>query len=668
MSVSSGVFKIIHSFGYSKEDTAEQKKSVIYKELCELKKRGYDGVVTNVEFEIDYLEDDTEWELMKYKAEACKQLGLRLWAYDEKGYPSGAAGTATLEADPDNEARAVAMVDRVLQSGEAFECELPHGHELPLGAFGYYFEGDKLTDADLEAEPLRIEWKDSKYTFKNDTDKSLLCACFFKKRMYEGAHCNHNAYAARRYVDIGCKAVGDEFIRNTYKKYIDNVPEGIEAFFTDEPSYMGTYLNIGTYPSRTIHQYDVTIPLLPMVSWSRELAERFEKENGYKIEDRLPFLFFGNSDKSCRIRRDFYNTLSLLAEEAYFGNIGDYCENRSQRFSGHILLEDTMLDHVKFEGNFFKLLRHMHVTGMDMLHSKPENVWNLAFVPNLIHSISSVYSDGHVMDEVSDFYQRGQVGDREIFASVMLQYILGADIFTSYYGDRLTDYKVNGISLLEAIRGAIAAMGERVAPKVVLHYPIETVMGLRKPDVFEYFDDECAAAIEKCEQSTYECMYALMSEQVPFVFSDTETFKETLRFDPEFVILPIETVDEGLVEALKQMKEHGCRIIAVTDGGRYFDTSAISPFVQMVCSVREAMEIIRGGAFIKTSGDTEGVAALWTDDGVMLCNSEEIEKSMKIKLAAQSVVDCRTDSPIEFKVQNGQTEFVLKKYQVLIIK
>ena len=52
---------------------------------------GLGGIVCNVAFG-EYMQSDKHWNTLIAGVEACKELGLVVWLYDEDGYPSGAAG------------------------------------------------------------------------------------------------------------------------------------------------------------------------------------------------------------------------------------------------------------------------------------------------------------------------------------------------------------------------------------------------------------------------------------------------------------------------------------------------------------------------------------------------------------------------------------------------
>ncbi|MCL2517795.1 MAG: hypothetical protein FWF15_04450, partial [Oscillospiraceae bacterium] len=98
--------KITHGGGYDVNNPDyETKCRQIEAHIDRLKQIGYGGIVTNVPFTKSYIEDETALKLLKHEVEYCNQTGMKVWLYDEKGYPSGTAGGLTLKKNPDFEAK-----------------------------------------------------------------------------------------------------------------------------------------------------------------------------------------------------------------------------------------------------------------------------------------------------------------------------------------------------------------------------------------------------------------------------------------------------------------------------------------------------------------------------------------------------------------------------------
>lgn len=710
MTIDHGILKIIHAFPYEQKASFAEKCTVVRQTLERVKKNGYDGIVSNVDWTEDYLRNEEQWRIMREKARLCKELGLRLWIYDECGYPSGAAGTLTLDEHPDMEAKALAVVSRSLAPGERAVIPLPYGHIKPVAAFGFFFDGEHISEHDLQQQPLRIPFSEDGYVFEAPTDRSLLCLAFFTKPAFEGTHCQHNAFSERRYIDLAHPLSGRALIENTYRRYTEELGEymedgTVEAFFTDEPSYVAVYFNLKKQCTSTTHRPDSKLPLWAMVNWSDALPEAFLAKYGYRIEDRLPWLFLDNARAHQRVRRDFYMLLSELAEHAYFEAIADFCRANRTRASGHILLEEKMTDHPLYEGNFFSLLRHMQIPGMDMLDSTPERVRGKAFTPLLVSSVSRLYADGNVMDEVSKWFQNKfgiKVSSLQLFNALLMQYAMGANLFTSYYGDEdLLQTIPTGETVLAAIRRVMRYIDNTEAqPSVVLYYPIEAVMAntvvslefahvydssrlteYRLPYPIDRADmdrsnlsspviadigEQTARAIE-CAME--QCMNALLDQQVPFLFCDTDSIDRLTPMAPKLFVIPAHEPTAKLLERIPALSRRGCRVVAMTDNGAVADSyRRVADCVTLVNGTEELADVLRAHALLQTAGEIDGLVALWGKDRMLLLNSEPKEKRFCLKRAVTSVTDCYTDRPIPFTSEGDGAAFLVPPYGVLLVR
>ena len=677
--------RITHgNFGYDENNTYEEKCACIRARIEDLKTKGYGGIVTNVRYE-NYMKDPDEWPLMQEKVKVCKEHGLRLWLYDEDCYPSGAAGTQTLEADADYEARACAMVRQVLAPGESLTMCVPHGHEKLLGAVCYVVEGEQPTAEELRKPYARCNTLP--VVFANDTEKNLLVLAFFQKRLYEGTHAQNNVAYRRRYIDVSNRDAMREFIRNTYERYTELLGENyaafigderedavVEAIFTDEPSYQGVYINKGIACRKLIDEPDETIPLYPIVNWGRDTANRFAAVYGYRLEDELTALFLGHSEHFCRVRRDYYQLMSDLYEQAYFAQLSDYCARVGLNFSGHILLEDELPLHVMFEGNFFNLLRHMHTPGIDMLWSTPEKLWEYAFTPLLVRSIADLYDRGHVMDEVSAHSHGKNVPSiKEMYGALMLQFAFGADIFTSYYPD---DTEPEGKKVIwDAISRAGAAMDGRRVSDTLLLYPIETMMRHRKPyqhgiendrgyGGFREKDDTSPAVIRACNDAMLGAQYAMLDAQQAFTYTDVGTaLRQCAGGWKNFVIGACDVTDELAVAAHK-LAAGGCRIVwyCPEDSAVLAENAARLPAGTVIAATPEQLlAAVRpaGSRLSAETGSTAGIAFAETERCAILVNRDACAKALCWNGTLKAVVDASTGEELPMTADAAGVHFVL---------
>ena len=315
--------------------------------------RGLGGIVCNVAFQ-EYMQSEQHWSTLIAGVEACKELGLVVWIYDEDGYPSGAAGGLVLGED-----RA--------------------------------FEATELAYDPSQDDP------------------------FIVRPAYEHSHAANNYYAARRYANLIDDRAGRCFIAKTHQAYRQRLGSHfgntIQAMFTDEPSLMA--VNIGQLPEdvrkkvRVVDPLDPAAKLLPRVAWCYDLPERYQARYGQDIMPVRRSLFEGDSAEDRRVRRQYWALVADLISDRYFGAIQDWCGQNRIAASGHSLWEEQILHHVPLEGNGLKVLTRMDIPGLDMLSSDPATVIHSGWLTAALPSSAAMLTGGRrVMTEVSDFSQK----------------------------------------------------------------------------------------------------------------------------------------------------------------------------------------------------------------------------------------------------------------------
>ena len=708
MKIDKGCLKIIHNFPYERDFSAEEKLRIIEETLIDIKEKGYDGVVINAEFSDGYIENEENMSLVRKKVETARRLGMRVWIYDEKYYPSGAADTITLRDNPELEALAIACVCSVLEPKEERLIPIPHGHLKPMGAFGYSFDGELLKDENL-TDAAVFSWDGGGYLLKNEGTTPMLCLAFFTKHAFEGTHCQHNAATIRRYIDIGNEKSGKAFVENTYRPYCDLLDDYIkdgtvEAFFTDEPSYMACYFNLNKKPPEVSHPQDDSIPLYAMLHWSCDLEKHFYQRYGYDLMQKLPQLFIGSTDECKKTRRDYYSLLTDLASRGFFKPVSDFCQERGTSFSGHILLEEKITDHLKYEGNFFKLLKNMHIPGMDMLDSIPERVWKKAFTPLLVSSISKLYRQGDVLNEVSCYFQNKfnvPVNPTHILTSLVLQYALGATLFASYYDDErdaIHNPLPCGRSVLSVFHSVMAETGTPITPKVLIHYPIESIMEntVSAVDVARVYDsvlneyllpypidradlaknlspksvveDNCYLVARRTEGAMESAMFSLLDNQIPFLFSDTSSLDCAAKLKPELVIIPPQKPTKELIEKIKNLIGQGTKIVVMLNEDTKRDAYSSCCGVDFIESSDELHDSLCKLSLIRAKGNTHGVVSMWTDDGILVVNSESIEKTVSYQTIAETAKEYLYEKDLPICSKDGWVTLSIPPYGVAIIK
>jgi hypothetical protein len=167
------------------DDWAGTTEVQIRSKLRRLMDAGLGGIVANVSLK-KYLLDEEAWDVLRLGVRVAHEEGLRVWIYDEEGYPSGAAGGRVLEQAPLAEAQGL------------------------------------IRTAD-ETGTVRYQ----------------------VITLYEATHATENFYKKRHYINILDPLATKTFIDVTHERYarvLDPIDRYVEAFFTDEPSLINAYV------------------------------------------------------------------------------------------------------------------------------------------------------------------------------------------------------------------------------------------------------------------------------------------------------------------------------------------------------------------------------------------------------------------------------------------
>lgn len=145
------------------------------------------------------------------------------------------------------------------------------------------------------------------------------------------------------YVDVLDNKVIKKFIEVAYEPYYRKYKNEIEGFFTDEPQI-----------SRE------------GIPWSFVFEGEYKKRYGENILEHLEELFLPISDyKNTRVK--FWKMVTDIFSDAYCKQIYDWCNARNLKFTGHLLLEESLLDQLTTNGACMPHYEYFHMPGMDWL-------------------------------------------------------------------------------------------------------------------------------------------------------------------------------------------------------------------------------------------------------------------------------------------------------------
>lgn len=340
------IHQIIHDWGND-----------YHSKLKELKEYGFGGVVTNVPWDEDYLLSTEKFGKLDKVIDDAGKMGLRAWLYDEKGYPSGAAGGLVLEGYPEYEARGIFQIDIKGIGKMQMEIPLPEEGIRFVHAVMY----PVLNGSTDFSGGIDIDFTETIVTVCGIDGEWILCA-YVEKIAFQGTHAQNNGWEPRHYPNLLDRDAVRRFIKVAYEPYYKNLSsfeKNIHAIFTDEPSLMAAYQN-----TETEFKYAV-------IPWEKRLPEMFFKHHGYNLFPHLHSLFEGMTEEDKTVRVNFYKTISEMLAESYFGQIAEWCCSHRVNASGHALLEESMVYHVAYYGSLMRVIREMQFPGVDMLTTRP---------------------------------------------------------------------------------------------------------------------------------------------------------------------------------------------------------------------------------------------------------------------------------------------------------
>ena len=255
--------------------------------------------------ETDYLSDDW-FNCVNVCIDEAKKLGMKAWAYDENGWPSGFAGGALLH---DKKHFALSIEHRDGAFPEMNEDIIAVYRKNPDGSFTYITE-----DA-------------------GDPEYLILY-----KRYDES------------YVDTLDGTITDKFIAATHEEYKRRIAASdfgkdgpMPGFFTDEPQYY-----------RWGNPYSNTLP------------REFEAAYGHSIFERLPALFY-DFEGADKFRYDYYLLIHKLFINNFIRKIYDWCEENGAAITGHAVEESSLGGQMMCCGGVMPFYQYETIPGIDYL-------------------------------------------------------------------------------------------------------------------------------------------------------------------------------------------------------------------------------------------------------------------------------------------------------------
>ncbi len=295
-------------------------------QLADFKEHGIGGVFIHPRPGLitPYLSE--EWmTLCQYAVEVGKQLGLKIWLYDENSYPSGFAGGHVPAVMPDASGRGL-RVTQVRKLPEKF------------------------------ASPPLFVLKETASGFEDITQsvskESLSEGEYF---IFDLKEANPSPwFGGYTYVDLMRRDVTEKFLDvtlNAYRKVIgDEFGATVPGVFQDEAHI----LPVGGRDA---------------VNFTPALFDEFRDRWGYDLKRHLPSLFWEKGDWK-RVRHNYYATLLDLFIDNWAKPYYDYCTQNNLMFTGHYWEHEW--PRPRLSPDNMALCTYAHMPGIDCLMNEFE--------------------------------------------------------------------------------------------------------------------------------------------------------------------------------------------------------------------------------------------------------------------------------------------------------
>lgn len=310
-------------------------------QIDRLKEMGFGGFFmhTRSGMGTEYLSGEF-MELIRACVERGKEVGMLSCLYDEDRWSSGAAGGYVTEKK------------EYRQKTVCFSQAEPEDMETRFAREGREPELLAVFDVCFDREDRLEDYRVIGAGEQARGEKWYLYTMFKPLTGW------HNGYT---YLDTMNGDAVDAFIQVTYEAYKREVGaefgKNVPVIFTDEPNYGEIRMKEFARDGR-----------MAEFPWTQTFRETFRRRFGYDIVECMPELVWNKKDdEPSTARYHFYAHASERFAEAYSDRIGKWCAENGIAFTGHMLMEDSLLSQMSATGEAMRQYRGFTIPGIDML-------------------------------------------------------------------------------------------------------------------------------------------------------------------------------------------------------------------------------------------------------------------------------------------------------------
>lgn len=512
---------------------------------------GFGGAATNMKWDNNYLQQGYTLEQFAQFVEAAHSQGVRIWLYDEYGYPSGAAGNLTVKDHPEYEA---VRLSQITIKGNGPRTQQ---HAVPTDFVKVEYACIQTGNSVV---PLNVSVSDGQLIFDGRSgDWTAYVYCVTKY--------NHGFEWNDSYPNILNRDAVARFIEVTFDTYegaIENFGDVVEAIFDDEAQLLAGHHLVPD---------NLNVPVIP---YDYNIFDTFQAKYGYDARPLLPLIYSGDSALAMRVRAHFYAHVGDLVSENFFGQIQEWSLAHGTQLSGHLLLEEQMQYHVPVYGDYIRCSQQMGYSGFDVLNVRPDPYLNETSTGGKYAS-----SPAWLMGKEKVMIEICPAADPDEFATNHLDYALGAMTFayfdggnqvTSYYSQANGD-KETGKAFNEYV-GRLGSMtvGAQNLSQVAIYYSIDATAAAYEAPATQNLYHACAQAKEN-DKLVDRLATGLRKIGLDYVFLDdtsmqggtvTDSGLQVGNFTFTTILVPNATImDIESMRVLDALIEKGVNVIFV---------------------------------------------------------------------------------------------------------
>lgn len=293
----------------------------------------------------DYLSDEF-MAVVRACVDKAKSESMLAWLYDEDRWPSGFAG-GLVTCDKQYRARCLLFTSRPYADDGAVTTSRLAGARTGSGILMARYH------VQLDGGCLQS------YRRLADGESAPAGGRVWEAYLETAAEMTwHNN---QTYVDTLSRAAIQRFVEVTHERYLECIGEEfgktVPAIFTDEPQF--------THKS-SLRRADDTGDLY--IPWTDDLPDTFLAANGFRIEDRLPEIFWELPKGEASVARyRYHDHVCERFAEAFADTIGGWCGEHGIALTGHIMEEPTLGSQTRCLGEAMRSYRGFQLPGIDLL-------------------------------------------------------------------------------------------------------------------------------------------------------------------------------------------------------------------------------------------------------------------------------------------------------------